>query len=335
MDRHSAIPRTAAVIGGGTMGQGIAIALRLAGMPVAVVDADPAASDRARAETVRRVEAQVEAGLRPDAARDEIAALRAAGTVADAVTAADLICEAIPEDRALKLAVLAEVERCAPPDAVIATNTSSYPIDELARALTRPHRFLGLHWFNPAEWVPGVEVVIGSATDPAVVTRCSEALSDAGKRPAVVASSPGFIANRLQMALFAEAVACVEEGLATPEAVDEVVRSTFGFRLPHYGPFQIADMAGLDVYAAVFETLRAGLGERFQPPRPLRDHVAHGRLGVKAGAGFSDYPDATTARLLGQRDERYAATAQLLHDLTHPTATDGAEDNGEADGDQP
>jgi 3-hydroxybutyryl-CoA dehydrogenase len=137
-----------------------------------------------------------------------------------------------------------------------------------------------------------------------------------GKRPAVVGSGPGFVANRIHMALFLEALRCVEEGLASPQEVDEVVRSCFGFRLPFFGPFQIADMAGLDVYVSVLKTLKEGLGERFEVPASLHELVEHGRSGAKSGAGFLTYSDEERDRLLLERDRRYAALNELLERLS-------------------
>ena len=160
--------------------------------------------------------------------------------------------------------------------------------------------------------MPGVEVIAGSQTSGQVRARCHELLRRAGKYPIDVASTPAFVANRLQMALFLEAVACVDDGSATPAQVDDVVRTTFGFRLPFYGPFEIADMAGLDTYLAVFRTLAEAHGPRFTPPARLVDLVAAGRRGAKTGAGFGDYSTAERARMLGDRDRRYAAMSALL-----------------------
>ncbi len=172
-----------------------------------------------------------------------------------------------------------------------------------------------MHWFNPPEWTPGVEVIPAAATAPEVVERLVEFLRSIGKRPAVVGDGPGFVANRIQNALFLEAVRCVEEGLASPQEVDEVVRSCFGFRLPFFGPFQISDMAGLDVYENVLDVLREGLGERFAAPESLRKLVEEGRTGTKSGAGFLQYTDEERERLLLERDRRYAALNELLEDL--------------------
>jgi 3-hydroxybutyryl-CoA dehydrogenase len=183
-------------------------------------------------------------------------------------------------------------------------------MDEFAKSVGAPKRFLGTHWFNPPEWTPGVEVIPAASTEPEIVEKTVEFLRIIGKRPAVVGSGPGFVANRIQTALFVEALRCVEEGLASPQEVDEVVRSCFGFRLPFFGPFQIADMAGLDVYASILEILERGLGERFKAPAALRELVERGHTGTKSGAGFLEYSDEEC--LLLERDRRYAALNELL-----------------------
>ena len=228
---------------------------------------------------------------------------------------ADLVVEAVPEDPDLKAQILGRVSAAAPVAAVIASNTSSLPIGGLAEAVGEPERFLGVHWFNPPEWTPGIEVIAGPATDRATVERVLAFLRSVGKRPAEVADRAGFVSNRLQMALLREALAIVEEGQTTREHLDEVVRSTFGFRLPFFGPFQIADMAGLDTYVSVFETLERDVGPAFAPPAALREHVAAGRLGAKSGEGFSAYSDDERSTLLLERDRRYAALSRLLEEL--------------------
>ena len=169
-----------------------------------------------------------------------------------------------------------------------------------------------MHWFNPPEWTPGIEVIKGPATEPEVVTRVIELLRKVGKQPAEVADRAGFVSNRLQMALLREALAIVAEGQTTREDLDTIVRSTFGFRLPFYGPFQIADMAGLDTYVGVYKTLERDVGPEFAPPDELREHVEAGRLGTKAGEGFSTYSDEERDSLLLERDRRYASLARLL-----------------------
>jgi 3-hydroxybutyryl-CoA dehydrogenase len=320
-------PCVVAVVGGGRMGSGIAEAFAAGGLDVRITDANPELTAQAQERVVSRARSAVARGLIDAALVERAQRVRAAHSVAAAVSGAELVLEAVAEDMEVKHAVLAEIEGAVGADTVIATNTSSLPVDRLAEPLQRPERFVGMHWFNPPEWTPGVEVVAAPASDPAVVERVVAFLRALGKSPAVVEASTGFVANRLQMALLCEAVRCVEDGIATPEEIDEVARSTFGFRLPFFGPFQIADMAGLDVYAAVMAQHREGLGERFFIPEMLRQRVEQGATGTFAGAGFYTYADGEPERLLSERDERYAALAQLLERLPPqrftPRATDG------------
>jgi 3-hydroxybutyryl-CoA dehydrogenase len=310
-------PARVTVVGGGTMGLGIAQVFRFAGLRVVLCDADEETSDAAKRNLAARTERQVRAGLRPEAHLAAIDDVDVVFPATAAVADADVVIEAVPEVMALKLDVLRDLSRAARPDAIIATNTSSYPIDKLAQPVLLPERFLGWHWFGPPEWVPCVEVIRGPRTDADVVARSEDFLTAVGKRPVRVANAPGFVANRLQMALFAEAVRCVEEGVASPAEIDEIARGSFGFRLPHYGPFAIADMAGLDTYVAVYECLQDAYGDRFTPPRRLRDLVAAGRYGTKTGHGFADYTPADQARLMSERDADYAAMNEFVRRRDH------------------
>jgi 3-hydroxybutyryl-CoA dehydrogenase len=312
---HRGWPGSAAVIGAGTMGLGVAESFASAGISVYLADATPDLTWQAKEQLVERARGHAEAGLVTTEAVDRVNAVGVAEGMLEAVRGVDLVFEAVPEDLDLKHDVLASCTDGAPPEAVIVSNTSSLPIDELAKSVKRPGRFLGMHWFNPPEWTPGVEVIPAATTEPEIVERVVDFLWAIGKRPAVVGSGPGFVANRIQMALFLEALRCVEEGLASPQEVDEVVRSCFGFRLPFFGPFQIADMAGLDVYVSVLKTLKEGLGERFEVPDSLHELVEQGCTGAKSGAGFLTYSDEKRDRLLLERDHRYAALNELLERL--------------------
>jgi 3-hydroxybutyryl-CoA dehydrogenase len=319
-------PRSAAIIGAGTMGLGVAECFAAAGLGVRLADATPELAREARERLVQRARGHAEAGLIPVEAADRAEEATAAEGLAEAVGGADLVFGDRLEDLGVKQEILASCSEAASADAVIVSNTSSLPMDDLAGFVKRPERFLGTHWFNPPEWTPGVEVIPAQTTDPGVVEKVMGFLTDIGKRPIVVRSGPGFVANRIQNALFLEAVRCVEEGLASPQEVDEVVRSCFGFRLPFFGPFQIADMAGLDVYASVLGTLREGLGERFETPEMLRELVEAGRTGTKGGAGFLEYTDEEREKLLLERDRRYAALLELLERL--PPVEAGREGGG-------
>jgi 3-hydroxybutyryl-CoA dehydrogenase len=302
-----------AVLGGGTMGGGIAGHLARAGLEVKLADASAELAERAREGLLERTRGHVDAGLLDADALARTEGVRAVADVEAAVEGVDLIVEAVPEDPDLKAQILRRASTAE--GAVIATNTSSLPIAGLADAVAAPERFLGVHWFNPPEWTPGVEVIAGPDTRRETVERMLAFLRAIDKQPAEVADRAGFVSNRLQMALLREALAIVAEGQTTREDLDVIVRSTFGFRLPFYGPFQIADMAGLDTYVSVYETLERDVGPEFAPPSELREHVVAGRLGAKSGEGFAAYSDDERARLLLERDRRYAALSKLLEEI--------------------
>jgi 3-hydroxybutyryl-CoA dehydrogenase len=172
-----------------------------------------------------------------------------------------------------------------------------------------------VHWFVPPLLVPCVEVIPSAATGGQVVEDVVGALRRLGKAAVVVGDGPGFVANRIQFAMFREAARVVEDGVATAEQVDEVVRSSFGFRLPFFGPFTIADMAGLDVYADIFDTLERGLGAGFAAPAILREHVERGEFGVKTGHGFLELSPARADELVDRRNRAYVALAGLRREL--------------------
>jgi 3-hydroxybutyryl-CoA dehydrogenase len=298
------------------MGVGISQVFAASGIATALVDATPELSDaglRRSLELLHRLEA--DGNVARGAGETGERHLRAAASLDDAVRDADLVVEAVVERSDVKLDVYTAVEAAAGDDAVVATNTSSIPIAQLAARLRRPERFLGVHWFVPPLLVPCVEVIPTTATGADVVARMVDALRRLGKSPVVVGDGPGFVANRIQFAMFSEAARIVEDGLAAPEQVDEVVRSSFGFRLPFFGPFTIADMAGLDVYADIFDTLEGGLGEGFVAPRILRERVDRGDLGVKTGRGFLELSDARADELIDRRNRAYVALARLRREL--------------------
>ena len=299
--------RLTAVIGAGRMGLGIAESFVMAGLDVVFAEVTPERAQGSPARLEERMRGHADAGLiAPDAPARIATQVRAADDIADAVGEADLVIECVTEDVGVKEAVLRVCDEASLPGAILASNTSSLNIAVLSGFVARPERFLGMHW------TPGVEVVLAPHTDRAVVDRVVALLRAIGKQPSVVAGGTGFIANRLQMAMFCEAARCVEEGLASPRDIDEVVRSCFGFRLPFFGPFQIADMAGLDVYEAVVEQHEQGLGERFRVPDALRRLVREGRCGTAAGGGFYDYEPGASENLLVERDRLYAALSGLL-----------------------
>jgi 3-hydroxybutyryl-CoA dehydrogenase len=281
-------PRTVGVLGGGRMGAGIAHAFLLAGADVVVVERDADAADAAAARVRDAVARSIERGTaaRPLA---EFEAAFATATDAAAFVDCELVIEAVPEDRALKAEALARAEQAMPAASVLASNTSSISIDDLAAHLERPGRFAGLHFFNPVPASALVEMVVGGATAPEVVTAARAWIDAIGKTAIVVRDSPGFASSRLGLALGLEAIRMLEEGVASAEDIDAAM--TLGYRHPT-GPLRTTDLVGLDVRLGIAEELAAHLGERFEPPALLRRMVAEGRLGRKSGAGFYEWPDS-------------------------------------------
>ena len=304
-----------AVIGAGYMGGGIAQVFAMAGLDVAICDADPVLTHRNLDRLRRETEDFEKHGLFEPGSADLVQEnLRAADTVAEAVSGADLIEEAVLERPEVKGPVLRGIEAAAHPDAVIGSNTSTLPIGDLAVGLEHSERFLGVHFSNPAPFIPGVELIAHAGTEEAVIQADEALVRRTGKLTARVNDKAGFVLNRLQYVLLREAFNLVEEGVATPNDVDIIVRTTFGYRLPFFGPFAIADMAGLDVYRDGFRTLEAHYGERLAAPSMLTELVEAGRYGVKQGGGLVT-PAGDQAPLVAYRNTAYARLGQLLREL--------------------
>jgi 3-hydroxybutyryl-CoA dehydrogenase len=304
-----------AVIGAGYMGGGIAQVFAMAGLDVVICDTDSDLTRRHLDRLRQEAEDFEKQGLFEPGSADLVQRnLRAADTLAEAVSGADLIEEAVLEQPEVKGPVLRSIEAAADPDAVIGSNTSTLPIGDLAADLKHPERFLGVHFSNPAPFIPGVELIAHSATDEGVVEAVEALVPRTGKLTARVNDKAGFVLNRLQYVLLKEAFNLVEQGVATAKDVDIIVRTTFGYRLPFFGPFAIADMAGLDVYRDGFRTLEAHYGERLAAPSMLTELVEAGRYGVKQGGGLVT-PAGDQAALVAYRNTAYARLGQLLNEL--------------------
>lgn len=286
-DTPALAPARVGVLGGGRMGAGIAHAFLLAGSRVDVVERDrasaEAAADRIRQSVVR----SVERGATSRSAGEVDAALTV-GTDLDVFAAAELVIEAVPEDRALKEDALARIERTLPAASALASNTSSISIDALGAALRRPDRLLGLHFFNPVPTSALVEVVLGTATAPALADAARGWVAAIGKTAVTVRDSPGFASSRLGVMLGLEAIRMLEEGVASAADIDTAME--LGYRHP-MGPLRTTDIVGLDVRLGIAEELEAAFGERFAPPALLRRLVAEGHLGRKSGSGFYEWSE--------------------------------------------
>lgn len=302
---------TLTVVGLGTMGSGISELALSRGFTVRAVDADAHRTAEGIDRIKTRIERHVRANIMPSSLLQVAAAnLQSSEDISAACENAEIVIEAVPESWEAKEPVLRAISLATP--RVIASNTSSLPIDKLAEFVEDPSRLIGVHFFNPAEWIPGVEVIPGVGTAGDLAAQVFGFLRRLGKVPALVKSSPGFLANRLQLALFMECLRCVEEGLATPEDVDTVVSSTFGFRLGAYGPFAIADMAGLDVYAGILDLLEERFGQQFGNANSLRKLVSEGHYGLKTGEGYQKYSSDTVSQALDRRDATYERLLGVL-----------------------
>jgi len=308
--------RNIAVVGSGYMGGGIAQVLALAGARVALADVSAEIAQSNYERLLKESDEFVASGLFPAGSTEKLKEnLWAAKDIEEAVAGADYIEEAVPEVLEIKHATLGRISAAARPDAVIGSNTSTISIAKLAEAVANPERFLGVHFSNPAPFIPGVEVIPHEGTSEATVETARAIVGETGKETATVKDVTGFVLNRLQYALFHEAAQVVEEGIATAEDVDTMVRTTFGFRLPFFGPFAIADMAGLDVYAFCYKSLQTGFPERFATPQILQEKVDAGQLGTKTGSGFLNVPAERTAELVAYRNKAYVAMQKLIEEL--------------------
>jgi 3-hydroxybutyryl-CoA dehydrogenase len=280
-------PSTVVVIGGGRMGAGIAQSFAAVGASVIVIENDRAAADAALGSIAAGLERAAERGKLHEPAAQVIARISAAASMDGLPAGADLVIEAVPEDPALKARLLAAAELVAGEHTVLASNTSSLSVTELGAALKNPRRFLGMHFFNPVPASELVELVVAPETSEETLRAALAWTHALGKKDVVVKDSPGFASSRLGVTLGLEAIRMVEEGVADVRAIDDAM--TLGYKHP-MGPLRLTDLVGLDVRLAIAEYLHATLGERFAPPRLLRDKVARGELGRKTGQGFYAWP---------------------------------------------
>ena len=281
------IPKTITVLGAGIMGRGIAYASALAGFDTVLQDTSAEALQRARGEIAATLEKGVQAGK--VAAVDAGAAqarLRTAGALLEAVGKSDLVIEAVPEDMALKLELFGSLDRLAPPDTVLATNTSSLSITEMAGATGRPARVVGMHFFNPVHRMKLLEVVRGLETSEETLALAIAVGERMGKECVTVRESPGFVTSRVNAMIGNEAFYMLQEGVASARDIDRALK--LGLNHP-MGPFELVDLVGLDTRLSILRFLHRTLGEKFRPCPVLEQYVAAGRLGRKVGRGVYEY----------------------------------------------
>jgi 3-hydroxybutyryl-CoA dehydrogenase len=279
--------KTVAVLGAGTMGNGIAHVFARAGFNVILRDVDQRYLDRALETIGKNLDREVKKGKLAESQKPGVVAKLKPVTDITAIAAADFAVEAVPEKMEIKRAVLTEADKILRPEAILASNTSSISMTALAALTSRPDRFVGMHFMNPVPVMTLVEVIRALQTSEAAFNLTMELTKKLGKTPVEVNDAPGFVSNRVLMPLINEAAYCVMEGVATPEAVDTVMK--LGMNHP-MGPLELADFIGLDVCVDILHVLHEGLGDpKYRACPLLKKYVAAGWLGRKSGRGFYTY----------------------------------------------
>ena len=276
-----------AVIGAGQMGNGIAHVFAQSGFDVVMIDVAQQALDKGRDTIAKNLDRQIKKGALPESEKATILGRLSTATSTEAVKGAALVIEAATENRELKFRIFADLDAKADAGAVLATNTSSISITEIAAKTKHPELVIGMHFMNPVPVMQLVEIIRGLATSDATTERTVAWSKAVGKTPVEVNDYPGFVANRILMPMINEAVYCVMEGVGTPDAIDTVMK--LGMNHP-MGPLTLADFIGLDTCLAILEVLHDGLGDpKYRPCHLLRKYVAAGWLGRKSGRGFYTY----------------------------------------------
>jgi 3-hydroxybutyryl-CoA dehydrogenase len=296
-----------AVIGSGVMGHGIAQLYVLAGFSVSLYDLKDEYLQKAKQSVEQSMSLLVQENvISEQAKREALEKLSLTTDLQAAVTEADVITEAVPEVIELKWTLFEQLEAYAKPEAIIASNTSTFSIARLIEKAKSPERFIITHFFNPAQLVPLVEIVRHESTSDEVVQTTMTLMEKIGKSPVLLKKDvPGFIANRLQTALMREAFSLLADGVADAREIDTVMKDGLGFRWAFVGPIETADLGGLDTWQRVMDNLAPELDKSQTAPAIIRELVAKGDLGTKTGAGIYSYAEMSVADRLHERDEQF------------------------------
>ena len=301
-----------AIAGAGTMGYSLAQAFARFGYDVTLYDLFPAALEKAKGLIALNQSTEVDSGK---LTAEESAALQQRITFTAEINdlkECDFLLEAILEKLEVKHNFYRQVCEIMAPDAILCSNTSGFSITAIAEAVTNPERFAGMHWINPPHIIPLVEIIKGEKTADETAEAVRELCLKLKKKPVVVKDAPSFVLNRIQQAILREALYIVDEGIASPEAVDDVMKYALGFRYAAFGPFETCDLGGLDIHCNISHYTFPDLCDAKAPFGLLKECVDNGKLGVKSGAGFYDYSDGKDEEIIRRRDAMFNKLAKCL-----------------------
>ena len=316
------------IAGAGTMGASMAQTFARYGFLVTLYDIAPEALERARRLIDLNQKTAIEEGVITAADSDGLLSRIAFATEKSVFSVADLIVEAILEDLQIKHDFWREISRIAPEDIVLATNTSGLSITRIAEVVTHPERFVGMHWINPPHIIPLIEVVKGEKTEDACAATVRDLALKVGKKPVVVRDAPGFVLNRIQLAILREALHIQQEGIADPAAIDDVMTYGLGVRYACLGPFRVCDLGGLDIFQNIAAYLFPDLSDAKESFGLLDQRIRAGAFGVKSGQGFYAYTDGADQDIIRYRDEKCTKILKALEGgmtLKPPAGPEGGE----------
>ena len=301
------------IAGAGTMGASMGQIFARYGYDVTLYDLFPAALEKAKNLIAINQKTEVAEGIVTEAESAALLGRIAYTAEKDCFKTADFVVEAILEKLDVKHTFWAEVSELVADDVVLASNTSGLSITKIAEAVKKPERFGGMHWINPPHIIPLIEVIQGEKTSEETVEVIRGLALAVEKKPVAVKDAPGFALNRIQLAILRECLHIVDEGIASPEAVDDVMQYGLGLRYACLGPFRVCDLGGLDIFNNIASYLFADLSDKKEPFGMLADRAAKGEFGVKSGKGFYDYSDGKDAELIEYRDAMFTKLAKCLY----------------------
>jgi 3-hydroxybutyryl-CoA dehydrogenase len=303
------------VVGSGIMGHGIGQTFALGGYEVTLNDISEALLSKAVQQIRSNLSAFVEFGMTtPEGAKEALSRIKTNRNLKEAAGESDFVVEALPEVMDLKKHLFQELDEYCPSHTIFASNTSGLSLTEMASGIKRMNQTIIAHWWNPPHIIPAVEIVKGRYTSDQTVDLVYQLLVRIGKKPVKLSKEvPGFLGNRLQFALYREALYCLKEGIASAEDIDKAVKGTLGFRSPTLGPLETSDLGGLDTFLSIAEYLFKEIDRSIEPPEILREKVRQGKLGIKTGEGFFRYTPGEAERKIKERDRQFLQRLKCLY----------------------